>query len=118
MEEEDTSEDEGLSVKGLMALISDSPDGNHNMCDTDTSQVVQEWSQNLEHTWFLDSGCSRHMIGFKSLLTYFAEKDGPMVVFDDNNERDLMGVGAFECRALKSKDLFNVKDLKENFYLL
>ena len=95
--DEETFEDDGLDVKGLMTFNNDSPDGNINMCDTDISQAVQGSSQNLEHTWFLDSGSTRHMTNLKSLLTDFVEKDGPMVVLGDNNEEAVMGIGTFEC---------------------
>ena len=71
MEEEETYGDDVINVKGLLALINDSPDGDLNMCDIDTSQVVQESSQNQEHTWFLYSGCSQNRIGLNSLLADF-----------------------------------------------
>ena len=36
------------------------------------------------------------------------------MVFSDNNEEVVMGVGTFECRAFKLKDVFYVKGLKNN----
>lgn len=54
------------------------------------------------------------MIGFKSILTDFAEKDGPTVVFSDNSERAVMIVGTFECSAFNLKDVFHVNGLKDN----
>ena len=47
VEEEETSEDEGINAKYLMDLIKDSLDDNHIMCGVDTSQTVQGSSQNL-----------------------------------------------------------------------
>lgn len=41
MEEEETFEDEWLNVKGILALINDTPDGDSSKCDVDTSQAVQ-----------------------------------------------------------------------------
>ena len=75
VEEEENSEDEGLNVKGLIAIIIDSPNG---MCKSDDSHTVKGSSLNLGKTFYLDNGSSRHMTGFKSPLTNFAEKDGPM----------------------------------------
>ncbi|KAL8124411.1 hypothetical protein AgCh_012163 [Apium graveolens] len=36
--------------------------------------------------WIIDSGCSRHMIGDKALLSQFGEMAGPLVTFGDNNK--------------------------------
>ena len=97
-----------------MHLINVSPDDNLHMCEAETSQAVQGSIQNLEHTWFLYSGCSRHMTSIKSLLTYFVEKDGPILVFGDNNEEVIMGVGTFERKEFKLKEVFYVMGLKSN----
>ncbi|GJT91709.1 hypothetical protein Tco_1080554 [Tanacetum coccineum] len=35
--------------------------------------------------WYLDSGCSRHMIGVKSYLHKYVEQPGPKVVFGDDS---------------------------------
>ena len=92
--------------------------------DVDTSEVVQEKKMNsqnvssigmdLTHTWFLSSGCSRHITGLKFLLTKFVEKDGPIVVFSDNSEGIVMGVETFECKTFKRENVFYVKGLKSN----
>nr|CAN82949.1 hypothetical protein VITISV_018262 [Vitis vinifera] len=37
------------------------------------------------HSWYLDSGCSHHMTGIKSLFTSFTEFDGGNVTFGDGN---------------------------------
>ena len=36
--------------------------------------------------WFLDSGCSRHMIGDQSLFKVFESKKGGNVIFDDGSK--------------------------------
>jgi len=36
--------------------------------------------------WYLDSGCSRHMMGDKSKLTDFLSKEEGYVTFGDNNK--------------------------------
>nr|KAJ0209859.1 hypothetical protein LSAT_V11C400218290 [Lactuca sativa] len=68
------------------------------ICDADGSHVVKGSTLNPGETWYLDNGSSRHLTGYKSLLMYFAEKDGLVVTFGDNNGRAMTGVGAFECR--------------------
>ncbi|KAL8148571.1 hypothetical protein AgCh_005803 [Apium graveolens] len=43
--------------------------------------------------WIIDSGCSRHMIGDKALLSQFEEKAGPLVTFGDNSKGFTIGYG-------------------------
>lgn len=45
-------------------------------------------------TWYLDSGCSRHMTGNKALLSNYKEKDGHAVIFGDKNSRKTRGYGS------------------------
>lgn len=54
------------------------------------------------------------MTGLKSLLTEFMEKDGLILVFGNNSEEVIMGVGTFKCRAFKLRNVFYVKGLKRN----
>ena len=54
------------------------------------------------------------MTTLRSLLTDFMEKDGPIVVFGNNNEEVVMGFGTFECKDFKMKEVFYVKGLKIN----
>ena len=48
--------------------------------------------QGQEHIWYLDSGCSRHMTGFKSLLDDYVKKDGPTVTYGDNSKGQTKGL--------------------------
>ncbi|KAJ9566372.1 hypothetical protein OSB04_002338 [Centaurea solstitialis] len=43
-----------------------------------------KWVIKPHKTWYLDSGCSRHMIGNKSLLLNYVFEKGPSVTFGDN----------------------------------
>ena len=45
------------------------------------------------HSWYIDSGCSYHMIGNKSLFTSFTEFDGGNVTFEDGNVARVKGKG-------------------------
>ncbi|KAI3685118.1 hypothetical protein L6452_34352 [Arctium lappa] len=44
-----------------------------------------------QQIWYLDSGCSRHMIDIKSLLVDFVTTKGPSVTFGDNSRRSTKG---------------------------
>ncbi|KAJ9553102.1 hypothetical protein OSB04_017147 [Centaurea solstitialis] len=43
-----------------------------------------KWVIKPHKTWYLDSGCSRHMTGNKSLLLNYVSEKGPSVTFGDN----------------------------------
>ena len=48
--------------------------------------------------WYLDSGCSRHMTGDKSLFKTFKEKVGDYVTFGDGSHaRGKPSQGACDC---------------------
>nr|GEV61384.1 hypothetical protein [Tanacetum cinerariifolium] len=47
-----------------------------------------------EPIWYLDSGCSRSMIGVKSYLHKYVEQPGPKVVFGDNSSCITKGYGS------------------------
>nr|KAJ0194309.1 hypothetical protein LSAT_V11C800413730 [Lactuca sativa] len=50
-----------------------------------------------EHLWYLDSGCSRHMTGSKSLLEDYVKKTGPAVTYGDNGKGFTKGYGNIKC---------------------
>ena len=65
--------------------------------------------------WYLDSGCSRHMTGDKSLFKTFKEKVGDYVTFGDGSHAQVLGKGTIEIPGLPLlKDVFYIKGLKAN----
>ena len=44
-------------------------------------------------TWYVDSGCSRHMTGNKELLSDYEEKLGGSVTFGDDRKGQIKGYG-------------------------
>ena len=43
--------------------------------------------------WYMDSGCSRHMTGTKSVLTDYQEEKGPSMTFGGNGNGYTHGFG-------------------------
>ncbi|KAL3537936.1 hypothetical protein ACH5RR_001302 [Cinchona calisaya] len=43
--------------------------------------------------WFVDSGCSRHMIGDASIFTKLKSKNSGKVIFGDNMKAKSIGIG-------------------------
>ncbi|KAL4562224.1 hypothetical protein LXL04_034422 [Taraxacum kok-saghyz] len=58
--------------------------------------------------------CSRHMIGFKSLLDDYVKKDGPVVTYGDNSKGQTKGFGTIKCKSVEFKNVSYVKGLKHN----
>ena len=43
--------------------------------------------------WYLNSGCSRHMTGDKSMFASQSTNDGVYVTFGDNSKGKIIGIG-------------------------
>ncbi|XP_038719872.1 uncharacterized protein LOC120012511 [Tripterygium wilfordii] len=67
------------------------------------------------NSWYLDSGCSRHMSGNKSFFTSFESFDGGKVTFGDGSQVEIKGKGMIrasdECIL---KNVLYVEGLKAN----
>ena len=65
--------------------------------------------------WYLDSGCSHHMTGDKSLFKSLKEKVGDYVTFGDGSHAQVLGKGTVEIQGLPLlKDVLYIKGLKAN----
>ena len=65
--------------------------------------------------WYLDSGCSRHMIGDKKLFKSLKEKVGNYVTFGDGSHAQVLGKGTVEIPGLPLlRDVLYIKGLKAN----
>ncbi|GJT05733.1 retrovirus-related pol polyprotein from transposon TNT 1-94 [Tanacetum coccineum] len=50
--------------------------------------------------WYLDSSCSRYVIGVKQYLHRYSKESGPKVVFGDNSSSDTKGYGSVNCNGI------------------
>ena len=65
--------------------------------------------------WYLDSGCSRHMTGDKSLFKSLKEKVGEYVTFGDGSHAQVLGKGTIEILGPPLvKDVLYNKGFKAN----
>ncbi|GJZ80263.1 ribonuclease H-like domain-containing protein, partial [Tanacetum coccineum] len=73
--------------------------------------------QDLKDKGVIDSGCSRHMTGNKSYLTYYEEIYGGFVAFGGNSKRGkFTGKDKIRAGKLDFKDAYFVKELKFNLF--
>ncbi|GKE57185.1 hypothetical protein Tco_1496370 [Tanacetum coccineum] len=63
---------------------------------------------------YLDSGCSRHMIGVKQYLHRYSKESGPKVVFGDNSLGDTEGYGSINCNGITFTKVAYINGLKHN----
>ncbi|KAJ9535241.1 LOW QUALITY PROTEIN: hypothetical protein OSB04_un001670 [Centaurea solstitialis] len=78
---------------------------------TDTSGSIVLWDKGI---WYLDSGCSRHMTGSKSVLSNYREKGGPAVTFGGNGKGQTRGYGTLTNRVTTFKRVAYVEGLMHN----
>ena len=67
-----------------------------------------------DNTWHLDSGCSKHMTGCKSLLCSFRIRAGPNVTFGDDSQGKTEGFGILSNGPLTFRRVSYVNGLKHN----
>jgi hypothetical protein len=67
------------------------------------------------HMWYLDSGCSRHMSGDKSLFTRLEKYDGGYVTFGDGSKSKVVGKGSVQAPGICTlENVLFVDGLKAN----
>ena len=65
--------------------------------------------------WYLNSGCSCHITGDKSLFKTLKEKVGDYVTFGDGSHAQILGKGTIKIPGLPLlKDVLYIKGLKAN----
>ncbi|KAJ9538937.1 hypothetical protein OSB04_031670 [Centaurea solstitialis] len=65
-------------------------------------------------TWYIDSGCSRHMTGTLELLSHYANKEGSSVAFGGNQKGKIKGYGMIVKGEIIVNQVSYVDGLKHN----
>jgi hypothetical protein len=76
-----------------------------------------------QDVWYLDTGCSNHMCGSKSLFSHLNEEFHTTVSFGDHSKVNVMGKGDIQIRTKKDTietipNVFYIPDLKSNLLSL
>jgi hypothetical protein len=66
------------------------------------------------YIWYLDSGCSRHMTGCKTLLEEYQVRTGPKITFGDDASGQTEGYGVLNNGQVKFAHVAYVNGLKYN----
>ena len=64
--------------------------------------------------WFLDSGCSKHMMGDRRLLNNVIFKEGGNVRYGDDSQGKIIGMGSIHFESIVLENVFLVDGLKHN----
>nr|GFA06577.1 retrovirus-related Pol polyprotein from transposon TNT 1-94 [Tanacetum cinerariifolium] len=84
--------------------------GSSNTSNVDLSVIVQIC------LWIIDSGCSKHMTGSRTLLTNFVEKFLGTVRFGNNDFAVIAGYGDVVIGSMSIKKVYYVEGLRHNLF--
>ncbi|KAH9699792.1 Integrase catalytic domain-containing protein [Citrus sinensis] len=103
--EEHSSDEEGLQEVSNLALMAIGEDDNLN-----------EGLKKKKNKWYLDSGCSRHMIGNYTWFSSFTKiENGGDVSFGDNSKGKILGIrNAGKVYSTLIENVYLVENLKHN----
>nr|XP_012575063.1 uncharacterized protein LOC105852845 [Cicer arietinum] len=89
-----------------------------NMClmaNSDSESEKEVCLTSTKHSWYLDSGCSKHMTGDKSKFLSLTLKEGGFVKYGDNNRGKIIGIGDIGNESTTViKNVLYVEGLKHN----
>ncbi|GKA73668.1 hypothetical protein Tco_0779970 [Tanacetum coccineum] len=111
-----------VTIVGPKAVVSDNKGNEDNVVKASASWVWKPKHKVLDHLElkdkeFLDSGCSRHMIGNKSYLSDYEEIDGGFVAFGRNSKGGkITGKGKIRIGKLDFEEVYFVKELRFNLF--
>ncbi|KAJ9551954.1 LOW QUALITY PROTEIN: hypothetical protein OSB04_015999 [Centaurea solstitialis] len=105
----------------LMAKIEEVPEETPTQAPEASSSTTPEASTSATDSssqdkgiWYLDSGCSRHMTGSKSVLSNYREERGPAVTFGGNGKGQTRGYGTLTNGVTTFKRVAYVEGLMHN----
>ncbi|GKV48955.1 hypothetical protein SLEP1_g55729 [Rubroshorea leprosula] len=68
----------------------------------------------MKNKWYLDSGCSRDMMGDPSQFSSLMPLDGGTVTFGDNGKGIVKGIGEIDNKSISFDDVWYMDGLKHN----
>ncbi|KAK2359506.1 putative mitochondrial protein [Trifolium repens] len=108
------SEDED-SEEANLALMAIGESDNEDDSESDTDDIDEVCTQRRkESSWYLDSGCSRHMTGDKLLFHTLNQQEGGTVGFGGNQKGRIIGIGTVGNSSLSISNVWLVDGLHHN----
>ncbi|KAJ9561626.1 hypothetical protein OSB04_006786 [Centaurea solstitialis] len=79
-------------------------------------KILGSSSDLARHMWYVDSGCSRHMTGYKELLHNYVERPGGTVSFGNKTTGVIKGYGILTNGKVSIKKVLYVDGLSHNLF--
>ncbi|KAJ9553587.1 hypothetical protein OSB04_017632, partial [Centaurea solstitialis] len=77
---------------------------------------AKDKSVDARYMWYVDSGCSRHMTGYKELLHNYVERPGGTVSFGNKTTGVIKGYGILTNGKVSIKKVLYVEGLSHNLF--
>jgi len=109
--EKEEAGDEANVAMGLVATVTSEakPDS-----DSEDENDICLRAKEKQRSWYLDSGCSRHMTGEKSMFITLTMKEGGNVKFGGNQAGKIIGIGTIGNSSISINNVWLVGDLEHN----
>jgi len=94
---------------GLVATLTSEAEPNS---DSEDENEICLRAKEKQKSWYLDSGCSRHMTGEKSMFHTLTMKEGGNVKFGGNQSGKIIGTGTIGNSSISINNVWLVDDLE------
>ena len=113
---EEDAEDEAKIVMALVATVENKDESSdaESCTDSETETEVCLKLSEKQKSWYLDSGCSRHMTGERSLFLTLTMKEGGTVGFGGNQTGKIIGTGTIGNSSISINNVWLVDGLRHN----
>jgi len=109
--EKEEAEEEANVVVGLVAIVTSQAEPDS---DSEDENEICLRVKEKHKSWYLDSGCSRHMTGEKSMFLTLAMKEGGNVMFGGNQSGKIIGTRTIGNAFISIVNVWQVDGLKDN----
>jgi len=109
-DKDDADEDAKVTV-GLVATVTSEAEQ-----ESDSEEENEKWlrAKEKQKSWYLDSGCSRHMTGEKSMFLTITMKGGRNVKFEGNLSGKIIGTRTIGNSSISINNVWLVDGLEHN----
>jgi len=114
--DKDDAEDEAILAMGLVATVEDEKESSDAESCTDFENETEVCLKGSEKqkSWYLDSGCSRHMTGERSMFLTLTMKEAGTVRFGGNQIGKIIGTGTIGNSSISINNVWLVDGLRHN----
>jgi len=114
--DKDDVEDEANIAMALVATVENEKESSdaESCTDSENETEVCLRGSKKQKSWYLDSGCSRHMTGERSMFLTLTMKEGGTVGFGGNQTGKIIGTGQIGNSSISINNVWLVDGLRHN----